>query len=177
MITSKAIKNPIIKILGISIILYFVLLSDKKDPKSLGNRLSSKNIKKNLSEASNKIKFISGNLILAREMQKKKLNHPLQTTLSCGDIAKISYGIYNKAGLQLEFIEESDIIIKQDNPTILEKNSIGLEAGKTKIVALNISSNVIEAENLMKYKDIPGIEIHIKLLSFTKNPAKINCQN
>ena len=175
MITSKAIKHPLIKLLGISAILYFTLLSDKTDPNSLGSKLSSQNIKKGFTEASTKVKFINANIAKARVLNQR--NQLTKLVLSCGDIAKISYGIYNKAGRQLEFIEESELIIKKDNHNLLEKNAIGLEEGKTKIAPLTISSENKEPENLMKYQAIPGIEIRIKLLSFTKNPAKVNCQN
>jgi hypothetical protein len=177
MITSKVVKHPLIKIVGISLILYFALLSNKKNPDSLGNRLTAENIKKNLSQASNKVQFISTNLALARELEEKRnATENNIVRLSCGDVAKISYGIYNKAGRQLEFIEETNITIHKDTHHLLEKHAIGLEEGKTKVVALNIAPDTQEPENLIKYKNIPGIELRIKLLSLTKNPAKINCE-
>lgn len=69
---SELLKNPIIKSIGIIVILYFALFANKENPHSLGNRLSSENIKKNLDIATKQTKFIASNVKTARQLAKEK---------------------------------------------------------------------------------------------------------
>ncbi len=58
-------NHPLVKVVGISAILYFALFANKENPESLGNRLSSEKIKKNVSEVKEKSHFIITNLEMA----------------------------------------------------------------------------------------------------------------
>jgi len=68
----KLLRNPIIKIIGISVILYYGLFTNKEKPGSLANRFSSEQIKKDFSEVREKTVFIAENVKLAREIAQEK---------------------------------------------------------------------------------------------------------
>ncbi len=63
----RILENPLFKIIAIVAIVYFGLFANKQSPESLGNRLSSEKIKKNLSEAQEKSKFIITNVRAAKD--------------------------------------------------------------------------------------------------------------
>lgn len=63
-------KNPIFRICGIALILYYGLFQNKDNPDNLGNRLAPERIKSNLSEISDKSVYIIGNVKKAEEIQK-----------------------------------------------------------------------------------------------------------
>ncbi len=71
----KLIRNPIFRIVGAMLILYYGLLNNKNQPNSLANRLAPEKIMNNLSEASSKSIDIIDNLNKA-EALKKSLNNP-----------------------------------------------------------------------------------------------------
>ncbi len=68
------LKNPIVKTLGILVILYFALFHDKHHPDSLPNQLSAKKISKNLSEIKKQTQFISTKL---EQQQDQVQNNPI----------------------------------------------------------------------------------------------------
>ena len=67
----KLTKNPIFRIIGVSLILYFTLFNDKNNPNFLGNLVSPQNIKSELQAAKEKSRFIISNVSLARQMSQK----------------------------------------------------------------------------------------------------------
>lgn len=69
----KLLQNPLIKLIGIVAIIYFALFADKRNPASLGNRVSLERVKENLGEMEEKGKFIAGNVKAAREYAKTKI--------------------------------------------------------------------------------------------------------
>ena len=70
----KLIKNPLVKAIGIILILYFGLFYNKENPSSLGNRLSGENIKKGLNDVSQKSVKIIGGIKKAEEIQKREIS-------------------------------------------------------------------------------------------------------
>lgn len=65
----KLVKNPLFKIAGIALILYFALFSNKHDNRSLGRRYSSENIKESIGEAARKKKEIDEKINAARKLK------------------------------------------------------------------------------------------------------------
>jgi len=65
------VKNPLFKLVGIILILYFALFSNKSDKRSLGNRYSTQNIKKSIGEAVKQKKEIEEKI---RDAKKSKTN-------------------------------------------------------------------------------------------------------
>lgn len=148
----KIIQTPIVKITGICLVLYFGLFANKENPASLGNRLSPDNIKKNVSEATKQVKFISTNLreakevIKQREAQQKSLqNNPQilaqetgknfediaqgagQDASACGDTALISYGVYTSDEKQIDFVASEEILIGKNPDSFIGKNIIAMK--------------------------------------------------
>lgn len=144
----ELLRNPLIKGVGIVLILYFALFANKEKPDSLGNRLSSEQIKQNFNEIQNKSKFIITNVKAAQDLAKEKeaqrkiaeQNVPKITindleigtaepSAACGDAVEISYGLYSPEGKQLEFVSSKKIIIGTDKNSVIEKNIIGMGNG------------------------------------------------
>ncbi len=166
------IKNPIFKIVGVSAVLYFALFANKYDPESLGNRLSSENIKKNLDEAQTKTKFIATNIRAAKEYQaeQKKIIAANMARLSiqdievgksdivamCGDIAEITYGLYSANNEQIEIFNSVKFTIGEINQNaIVQKNVSGMKQGGIRFIAIPQdfkSADIKLAEYLNFYK-------------------------
>jgi hypothetical protein len=146
----ELLRNPLIKTIGIVLVLYFALFANKEKPESLGNRLSSENIKKSLSEAQSQSKFIITNVKIAQEIAKEKERAEEQAlaqqnisdittndleigaeeqVIACGDEVEIAYGIYTKDGKQLEFFNSQKFIVGEEKNLIIERNIIGMKRG------------------------------------------------
>lgn len=153
----KLLQNPLIKTIGIVLILYLALFKDKSNPSSLGNRLSVNNIKKNINEATDKGKFIvqkiddveknkikptpkKGHYSVKRaNINKRKSSAQTyviiedsnigsgEEILSCGDLATISYQIYINDNEKILSIDSTMLPIGSNLLPILEKNIIGMK--------------------------------------------------
>lgn len=194
----ELLKNPIIRTIGVIIIVYFGLFHNKKDPESLGNRLSSENIKKNLSEAGEKSRFIISNIRVAQEIAKnqqttKKSPQEIFETstiedaaignsekiISCGDIVKISYGIYNHDGKQLTPSKEKSLAINSEENYILEKSVTGMKAGGIRHIYLpkDFYSTDPEFDELLK-SEKNGFKFIITILNISEiKEQKISCNS
>ena len=196
----KLLRNPIIKIIGISVILYYGLFANKEKPGSLGNRFSSEQIKKDFSEVREKTVFIAENVKLAREIAKEKeaekeaekkataINPALQVSvkdleegvgenISCGDSAYINYGIYTKDGRQLEFKENQILVIGNKSNWLLEKNIIGMKQAGSRYINIPQGSQVNDSK-ITEYlnSNKSDLKYQVTLLAFTKNPnSQLSC--
>jgi hypothetical protein len=196
----KLLRNPIIKIIGISVILYYGLFANKEKPGSLGNRFSSEQIKKDFSEVREKTVFIAENVKLAREIAKEKeiekeaekkataINPALQVSvkdleegvgenISCGDSAYINYGIYTKDGRQLEFKENQILVIGNKSNWLLEKNIIGMKQAGSRYINIVQGSQVNDSK-ITEYlnSNKSDLKYQVTLLAFTKNPnSQLSC--
>ena len=196
----KLLRNPIIKIIGISVILYYGLFANKEKPGSLGNRFSSEQIKKDFSEVREKTVFIAENVKLAREIAKEKedekeaekkaaaTNQALQVSvkdleegvgenISCGDSAYINYGIYTRDGRQLEFKENQILVIGDRSNWLLEKNIIGMKQAGSRYINIPQGSQVNDSK-ITEYlnSNKSDLKYQVTLLAFTKNPnSQISC--
>jgi len=196
----KLLRNPIIKIIGISVILYYGLFANKEKPGSLGNRFSSEQIKKDFSEVREKTVFIAENVKLAREIAKEKeaekeaekkataTNPALQVSvkdleegvgenISCGDSAYINYGIYTKDGRQLEFKENQILVIGNKSNWLLEKNIIGMKQAGSRYINIPQGSQVNDSK-ITEYlnSNKSDLKYQVTLLAFTKNPnSQLSC--
>lgn len=185
----KLLRNPIIKIIGISLVLYYGLFANKEKPGSLGNRFSSEQIKKDFSQVREKTVFIASNVKLAREVAKEKeaekkaaaANPALQVSvkdleegvgenISCGDFAYINYGIYTKDGRQLEFKENQVLVIGNKSNWLLEKNIIGMKQGGSRYINIPQGSQVNDSK-ITEYlnSNKSDLKYQVTLLSFTKS--------
>ena len=71
------INNPIFRICGVVVILYYGLFKNKYEPESLGNRFSAERIKSNISEVSEKSAYIAENIRKAEKLSAVNSNKSL----------------------------------------------------------------------------------------------------
>jgi hypothetical protein len=184
----ELLKNPIIKTIGIVAILYFALFADKKNPESLGNRLSPEKIKQDFSEITEKSKFIITNVQLAKDAMKEQQSQQIsdvtlaeisiedldlgegEESLSCGSEAEIIYGIYTGDGRQLEFSKPEKIVIGSRKDYLIEKNIIGMK--KSGIRAIKVPQKFQTGDKklyeLLKFNQT-DLKYQVTLLSFVSN--------
>lgn len=140
----KLLENPLIRVVGIMVVLYFALFSNKQNPQSLGNRLSSEKIKKHLSEVEEKGKFIATNVKAARSFNvgsEKPTDKIAEKTISvndinvgiskksaiCGSEIKIFVSLNSDKAKNLMVKSEEKLLIGSRKNWLLEKNIIGMK--------------------------------------------------
>lgn len=189
---SDLLKNPLIKSIGIVLILYFGLFHDKTKSESLGNRLSMKNIQKNIGEVSQKTQFITANLKVAQDLDKSRKNLAERNRaipskqnsqailedlkigsgeriLSCGDLAKISYEFYTDNGQQISSVKSAPIIIGANLIPSIEQNIIGMKKGGMRNIKISSNSSTKDQSllALMQFHK-SDLKIQVVLHSFKK---------
>lgn len=174
------LQNPVIRVLGISLILYFALFNDKDNPKSLGHRLSVENIKKNVNEANNKGHFIVENINRAKnisnnkELAKDSIKRPLKPVqpIKRGDInnkKNINYAILK----DVKIGDGNQILLCNDSATI--SYQIHLD-NNGKIISLE-NINIIIGSNLIPYieQNIIGMKLNgIRKINISRNSTNID---
>ncbi len=154
----KLLQNPLIKMIGIIVVIYFALFANKNNPQSLGNRLSSERLKQNFREMEEKGKFIASNVVAARSYAKlqeeetsSNLSGQNQEIAVIPQIKDINLGIGKDAVLcgaeivafvslnseqtnaatikTIEMNPEKKIIIGSKQDWFLEKNILGMKKG------------------------------------------------
>lgn len=194
----ELLKNPIIKTVGIVVILYFGLFANKENPDSLGNRLAPEQIKKNFGEMREKGNFIIENVKTAQELAKEKeaqksvagQNIPAQISIenfeegsgdaltACGYEVEISQGIYTKDGKQLEFINSEKLVIGSKTDQLIEENIIGMKQGATRNINIprDYKNGDVKLTELLRFNNT-DLKYQITILSISdKINPKISCQ-
>lgn len=178
-------KNPIIRIIALAVILYLGLFSNKESPESLGNRLSKEALENDLNEVKKKSNFIFTNVVYA----KKQINDGTLTKIeisdlsigngdriSCGDIATISYSVYDVAGNNLDKATK-EVIFDKSSDNILEKYLEGMRIlGAREIIApRNFQTKDLQ---LKQYQEVAkgNIKYKISLKDFKKSNNN-NCKD
>lgn len=191
----ELLRNPIIKSIGIALILYFALFANKQHPKSLGNRLSSENLKKDLTDATSKGKFIVDNIQMAKKLTQDKKLQTISTTpyaeiihedleigsgdrtLACGDDAEISYGFYTATGQQLDFVSLEKVTIGSTKKVWLEQNIAGMKLSGIRYIIIPKNITIADSRIMQLLQQSGGnLRIQVTLLSFTKSSIpNISC--
>lgn len=183
-------RHPLVKWSGILAILYFALLSNKDNPRSLGNRMSSENIKKSLREAKEKSDFIIENVKMAKSFSA--VNTSTQTpsipqkpsifaqdlaigsgdlALSCGNEAVISYEIYTTDATQIEFVNSKQLFIGSKSEPFFEENLIGMKLGGVR--SINIpSADAINDQKIIDLMKKHNSELRIQVTLLSLLPAE-----
>ena len=197
----KLLKNPIIKIAGIFLILYFGLFADKENPNSLGSRFSKSQLNHDLSDVKQKSHFIIANLsaaksspdlILAQDKAKydanilssiitKDLNlGEGEDIIKCGDIVEISYSInIQENNSQLEFVDRDFLVIGSKQNTLLESKIIGMKRKGVRIINIprNFKSFNQKLSLLLKFNDA-DLNYRVEILDFKSgNNSSTRCEN
>lgn len=193
------LRHPLIKTIGIALILYFALFSNKQNPNSLGNRLSTDRVKHNLEEVREKSEFIVTNVKKAQQLarekelqqqEEEKILDPIiiedlgkgagDKMVSCGDQVDISYGLYSKNGKQLEFVNPKKLVIGSNEFPTLEKNIIGMKRYGIRNISTTskFSANHKNDQKLTEFiQNYGGIRYQVTLLSFQKAPKiTVSCE-
>lgn len=196
----QLLQNPIIKTIGITTILYFALFADKKNPESLGNRLSAERMKENFKEIQNKSQFIMRNVKAAQnhakiQVLKKKENGQVNHSFlqisekilnkgtgdkiaKCGDKVIIDYGILNSKGRQLYFTSSQKFTIGKRKDLLIENKLIGMK--ESGIKSLNIPKDFKSTNDRLKHfleTSKTDLEYQITLHNIQKDThnSKISC--
>lgn len=90
------LHNPIFKIIGIFLILYFGLYTNKEHPDSLGNRLSKEKMQENFKEVKSNSYFIVENLRKAEELEAAKKNKNLNEVQESSETQEIQENQQNQ---------------------------------------------------------------------------------
>lgn len=177
------LRNPLFKFIGIGVILYFALFSNRENPDSLGNRLSSERIKKNITEIQDKSRFIAVNVKMAQNAAKQKEEKKTVNTqivaqdttygtgdpIACNEEAEITYGLYTAEGKQLDFQQSKIFVLgKKENP-LLEKNIVGMRVGGVRTVSIPRDSMISDKKlgDLLRFHGT-DLKYEITLLSISK---------
>lgn len=184
----KLLRQPLIKIIAVFLILYFGLLSNKKDPDGLGNRLSSQNLKQDFQEVKEKSNFIITNIQRAKDLNGGKASTAFDPTqdfvqigvkdvqigngevLKCGDLAEVSYDIRVVGSPnQLEFIPKEKILIGSNKNLLLEKKIVGMKKGGSRVLNIprDFKSTNQKLEFLLKFNST-DLQYNVTLLDFTR---------
>jgi FKBP-type peptidyl-prolyl cis-trans isomerase len=179
----RLLRNPIIRACGVAAVLYFALFADKKNPESLGNRLSAENVKKNLGDMTEKGKFIAVNVRTARDMAKNMKDQPIENKVNtftgikvsdltkgegekanCSDEVNVDYGLYGTKGKQLYFNSSEKFILGQKKDWLLEKHIIGMQKGTVRSLIIPQTFDT-DDEKLKQYliTNKNGVEFKITL--------------
>lgn len=181
------LKNPLIRIIGVMLIIYFALFDNKQSPNSLGNRLNPEVVKKDLNEVQQKSRFILNNIRIAQNNQvgaQNKTEEPSPATtlatfqdvnigdgdeiVKCGANAVISYRVVNQQGNLIERNFEEKLAIGKKTNWLIEENIIGMKRGGTRIIKLP-KSFATSDEKIIKLLNSSDsdLEYHITLLDFS----------
>jgi hypothetical protein len=134
-------KNPLIKIVGILIIIYFALFYDTQNKSNLRNRLSTDKLKKNFVHIKNTTENIKKNIKTSRVEFKSGVDQSGRTKYNTYEDVNQGSGIEVKCGdgVTISFTKSSDDMsltqrgytMQVDNSE-LSKNIIGMKVGGTK---------------------------------------------
>lgn len=182
----ELLRSPLVKIIGITVILYFALFSNKENPNSLGNRLSPAKVKEHLNEVQEKSRFIVSNVKMAQELNKEKaaqlqptpitIDNPElgsgEDVVACGDEVGISQGVYTKDGQQLNFFNSKIFIIGSKDEDFIEKNITGMKKDGVRNINIPYGSQPDDKklQELLKF-NATDLKYQITILSLKKKAS------
>jgi hypothetical protein len=186
----KLLKNPLIRLIGIVAILYIGLFSNTYQKDSLGNRLSTSQIKKNLSEVKDKSFNIITNVKKARDYSSnsdssliiKEVKIGQGSGVVCGDLVSISYRLLANNYPITKSKNQQVTIGKKEFNYIIENNLVGLKVGGQRL--LNIPDNYKIQDQALTQELSPlrtkaGLSYEIDLLTIEKpqnsDPSALQC--
>lgn len=196
------LRKPFVKIVGVSIVLYFGLFYRNDSYDSLSKRLAPDHVKQNFNEVQEKSKFILTSLNSARQAAYGKSDSHFDDTqnfaeisikdvefgkgenfLQCGFEAEISYDLRIKDSISaIESITGEKILIGSNLNLLFEKKLLGMKVGGTRIINIprNFKSTNQKLAFTLKFNEA-DLQYYVTLSNLrdmreeTKNT--INCQN
>lgn len=184
----KLLHNPLIRFVGIAAVLYFALLANKNNPESLGNRLSPQNIKQNLSEMTERGKFITTNVKAAKaysiEQMKdnvansENVNSAGKIVANCGAEVDFILTINTANGKNLKSYPKQTITIGSKQNKFLEEKLIGMTSGVIREIMIQqqFQTDDVELQSLIKEANSDLIyQIVVDKIIPASNP-QTNCE-
>lgn len=202
----KLLENPLIKIIGIVVVLYFALFANKHNPQSLGNRLSAERIKKNLGDIEEKGKFIASNVRAAQSYSKahegsvpNALNSQENISnqggalvtkdidvgigkkpVACGDEVEVFVTLNAGKSKNLDIKPEAKFVIGSKKDWLLEKNILGMEKGGVREISVphDFKASDSELARFLKENnsDLTYQIILKEILKESKSQTNLNCE-
>jgi hypothetical protein len=114
----KLLQNPLLKFIGVAAVIYFALFANKKNPESLGNRVSISKVKEHIGEIEEKSRFIATNVKAAREYSKMKDSQPkvvLENNLQQQEQARVIEPEIKVAEVENK-VKEEGVVVKDIAP-------------------------------------------------------------
>lgn len=170
------LRIPFVKIIGICVVLYFALFSNKQNPDSLRNRLSKEQVTKNLQTAKEQSQFIISNVRMAQGADKNTVTAvEIEDTASgqdgeaaaCGSEVVISYGIYDSSNKQIKFIDSESLVIGSKKNELIEKNITGLKPDSVRNLRIpkELATNDKNLSEMLKFYGNIRYQISVKAVT------------
>lgn len=196
------LKNPLIKFIGILVVLYFALFANKNNPQSLGNRLSAERIKHNLHDMQEKSKFIATNVQAVRSYARvheeeaknvgtnsdhqivevvKDVDHGIgEKQVICGSEVEVFVSLNSDKARNIETKPDAKFVIGSKKNWLLEKNIMGMKKGGVREVTIPQGFKSEDSELvLLMQKHNSDLTYQIILKEIVKDPvpqSKLSCE-
>ncbi len=141
----RILENSLFKIIAIVAIIYFGLFANKQSPESLGNRLSTEKIKKNLGEAQEKSKFIITNVRAAQDYSVNGEKGSLENNINisyqditlgtgkdqvlCGTQVSVVVSLSSEKGAKFITNQEMSFIVGSNFNELIEPHIYNMKKG------------------------------------------------
>lgn len=159
------VNNPIFKLVGIGLIIYFALFHDTSNKDNLRNRISSDKIKKNLVHIRDKASYIKENYDKSKKHDQelvKKESSKLEEDFKCVGNLIVNY-------------------IKLGNGTTIEEKGYKLEPGKSELYKKLLGIKVGEKKRVSINENVDGKNIQfiydVELLEIVNQTNNKECNN
>ncbi len=180
-------KNPLFRIVGILLVIYFGIIKNYRDQ----GLLDKDKLKNGLTNAKNQIGYISSNVEMAKEINNNSNNQNIFSSIEakdinignnnrkafCGDEVNVSYKIFLPNSKNLIKSDTKKIIIGSGQNLLLEKLVLGANEESIRVADIpkNISISDPEINELIAtYNSSLVYEIKIELIR-SNNINSLNC--
>lgn len=181
------IKNPLFRIVGILLIIYFGIIKNYRDQ----GIISKDKLKNDLTNAKNQISYISSNIEMAKQINNNPNDQNIFSSIEakdlnignnnkkafCGDEVNLSYKIFLPNSKNLIKSDTKKIIVGSGQNLLLEKLILG--ANEEAIRVVTIPKNILildpEINELINiYNSSLVYEIKIEFIK-SNNTNSLNC--
>lgn len=190
----ELLKNPIFKLVGVSLVIYFGLFHDTRNPESLGNVVSPQNLKSEISDVKEKGQFIISSVHLANQLAQNQNNAQLLDSpknlktvikdkkvgegeeLSCGDEAIFKYSVYDKKNKMIQIFNSRKFTLEKNKEHIINNETLGMKVGGTRSVYIPYGFKSEDKELIENMKFAASdLRYEITLISILKKQTN-SCQ-
>ena len=188
----KLQQNFFFKIIGISVILFLIIDSQKDNPDSVARLINKENIATSTKIISKEGKNIIQKAAIAKEMKKRVSNNDYSNqniiiideidsfdmnVSKCGDLVNLKIEILDSDDNLLFVNDNEDIEIGQNKYPQLEKYILNMGQGGVRVISIPHNHNM-KSEFINQFRSNNSLNIIIKLtmLNILHSNNKYNCQ-